>query len=211
MSYFAKLQEAAGAGGALIARALHDLSPRKSRTPTAAAVTLAHAEHEHVVAFPDGLTNQAIATCIVVARTLFASQGEFVHLVNGYRGDDEFGGDRVLGDVLVYPSRKSRSPMPVRQTIFVNDLLDNSDAVLHRDRLLFGVILQFSHDLFRGTKLVFHLLALANLAGSLKHKPVPHTHSHFDDKDVIRFVRDGDLAFTRLRHPCRRRRRTSYP
>jgi hypothetical protein len=49
VSYFAKLQEAAGAGGARIACVLHDLSPRESRTPTAAAVTLADAEREHIL------------------------------------------------------------------------------------------------------------------------------------------------------------------
>ena len=32
------------------------------------------------------------------------SQGGLVHLVNGCRGDVEFGGDRVLGDVEVYPT-----------------------------------------------------------------------------------------------------------
>ena len=35
------------------------------------------------------------------------SQGGLVHLVNGCRGDAEFGGDRVdrvLGDVEVYPT-----------------------------------------------------------------------------------------------------------
>jgi hypothetical protein len=42
VSYFAKLQEAAGADGARIARALHYLSPRKSCTPTSAAVTLSY-------------------------------------------------------------------------------------------------------------------------------------------------------------------------
>ena len=47
-------------------------------------------------------------------------------------------------------------------TTFANNLVDHSGHALYRERLLFGVISQFSHHLFRGTKLVFHLLAVAN-------------------------------------------------
>ena len=48
-----------------------------------------------------------LVTQTSVGSSRLRSQGGLVHLVNGCRGDTEFGGDRVdrvLGDVAVYPT-----------------------------------------------------------------------------------------------------------
>ena len=49
-------------------------------------------------------------------------------------------------------------------------------------------------NLFRGTKLVFHLLAVANLSDPLENDLVVHINSLLDDEDVVHFVLDDDLA-----------------
>src|SRR5271157_3127281 len=61
-------------------------------------------------------------------------------------------------------------------------------------RLLFSVVFLVCHHLFRGTKLVFHLLAVANLSAPLEKDPVVHIESLVDHEDVVQLVLDGDLA-----------------
>src|SRR5262245_43385480 len=63
--------------------------------------------------------------------------------------------------------------------------------------MLFGVISWFSHHLFRGTKLVFHLLAVANLSDPLENDPVSQVESAIDDENVLQFVLDGDQGLMR--------------
>src|SRR5262249_32986183 len=71
--------------------------------------------------------------------------------------------------------------------------LNHIGQVLYRERRLFGGISWFSHHLFRGTKLVFHLLAVVNLSDPLEDDPVAHTDSLPDDEDVVvRLVLDDD-------------------
>ena len=48
--------------------------------------------------------------------------------------------------------------------------------------------------LFRLPKLVLHCLAVLNLSDPLQNDLVVHIKSALDDKDVVLFVRDGDLA-----------------
>src|SRR5262249_27288787 len=84
------------------------------------------------------------------------------------------------------------APASLIPRVVVNDLLDNSGHVSYRERLLFGVIPSFSHHLFRGTKLVFHLLAVANLSDPLDNDPVAHTDSLLDDEDIVHLVLDDD-------------------
>ena len=52
----------------------------------------------------------------------------------------------------------------------------------------------FARTCCRLTKLVFHLLAVANLSDPLENDLVVHIQSLLDDKDVIQFVLDDDLA-----------------
>src|SRR5262249_55228913 len=61
-------------------------------------------------------------------------------------------------------------------------------------RLLFRVVLLVCKNHFRGTKLVFHLLAVANLSDPLENDPVVHTNFVLDDIDVVKFVLGDDLA-----------------
>ena len=60
--------------------------------------------------------------------------------------------------------------------------------------LLFRLVFWFGHDHFRLTKFEFHLLAVANLSDPLENDPVVHIKSLPDDKDVVHFVLDDDLA-----------------
>ena len=47
------------------------------------------------------------------------------------------------------------------------------------------------------TILVFHLVAVANLSDPLENDLVVHIKSLLDDKDVLQFVLDDDLALMR--------------
>src|SRR4051812_11868990 len=49
-------------------------------------------------------------------------------------------------------------------------------------------------DPFRGTKLVFHLLAVATLSNSLENDPVVHIESLLHDEEVVQLVLDDDLT-----------------
>jgi len=53
------------------------------------------------------------------------------------------------------------------------------------------------HDLFRGTKLVFHPLAAGNLYDSLDDDPAARTDSVLDHIDVLDFVPADDSALMR--------------
>ncbi len=64
----------------------------------------------------------------------------------------------------------------------------------NQKRLLFGLVFLVCNNLFRTTKLVFHLLAIVNLSNSLEHDLVARIEPLLDHKDVIQFVLDDDLA-----------------
>ena len=55
------------------------------------------------------------------------------------------------------------------------------------------MVLLICHGLFRGTKLLFHLLAVVNLSDSLENDPVVHIESLLDDEDVVQLFLDHDL------------------
>ena len=67
----------------------------------------------------------------------------------------------------------------------------NSGQVPYRERLLFGVDFRFRATLLQGTILVFHFLAIPNLADPLENDLVFHANSLLDDKQVVQFVLDA--------------------
>src|SRR5579863_8373440 len=64
-------------------------------------------------------------------------------------------------------------------------------------RLLFRVIFQVCNNLLRLTILVGHFLAVANLPDSLENDLVVPSQSPLDDKDVVQFILNDDLALVR--------------
>jgi hypothetical protein len=60
-----------------------------------------------------------------------------------------------------------------------------------------GLLFHVCNNLLRLTTLVFHLVAIVNLSESIENDLVVHTKARLDDKQVVRFILDDNLALMR--------------